>query len=247
MFKKNQNSENLLITLGDSWTQGVGCYPDEFLKQFYSGKITAIQLGELAYDVDYFSKRSWPAQLSQDIKYDLINLAKGGSANSFSAKTLLSEFDEDLSKYKNVVVVWILSEPSRFSFYSNNIIQSWLPAWPHQNRASTYKFLQSYFEEVAPSFNDDVKETEFYLKAVDYYCKAKGYKFAYGSAFTNFEGFEDISNNIHKYTTYKNFNVMLSNIDKCALYAPCGHPNEVGYQYMSTAIGQLLKTNLQFI
>jgi hypothetical protein len=251
-FKKIDNNENLLITLGDSWTEGVGCYPNSIITKFHSqkkdfGEFVKEEYGEQAMHLPTFNTGSWAYQLGNSLGYDLINLGEGGTSNSYAAKQLINEQDYNyLSTYKNVIVVWLLTEPARFSFYSKGVIGCWMPSYPTTNRVRQ-RFLQSYFEDVNPSFLDDSKETRFYLKAVDYYCKAKGYKFAYSSAFTNFEEFEDISNNMHKYTTYKNFNTLLGNIDKRSLYAPCGHPNETGYQYISDAMSKILKDNLKLV
>lgn len=246
-FEKNHNNENLLITIGDSWTEGVGCYSDELLFEYQNRKIDLDQLTHRGKIEGTFNTGSWAYQLSNDIGYDLLNLGEGGTANSWSAKKLINDFDNDyLSKYNNVIVIWLLSEPSRFSFYCQNNLASWMPAYP-SNVGATQRFLRSYFEEVNPSFEDDVKETKFYVKAVDSFCKARGYKFAYGAAFTEFSGFENVSNNLHNFTSYKNFNVLLSNIDKRALFAPDQHPNQLGYQYIGTEIAKILRNNLKFV
>lgn len=246
-FEKIHNNENLLITIGDSWTEGVGCYSDDLLFRYQNRKITLDQLTHAGKTAGTFNVGSWAYQLSQDLGYDLINLGLGGTANSWAAKTLINESDNDyLSKYTNVLVVWLLSEPSRFSFYCQNSLASWMPAYPSVH-GDTQRFLRAYFDEVKSSFEDDVKETKFYVKAVDSFCKARGYKFAYGSAFTIYPGFENVSTNLHKHTSYKCFNDLLTNIDRRALFSPDQHPNELGYQYIGTEIAKVLRNDLKFV
>ena len=121
-YEKINGRKDLLITLGDSWTAGEGCYSDEDLADYNNGIITRDQM----YDRGYASQGpgSWPDTLSTLLNMDLINLGVSGYSNSACAKRLINEHDIDYKpQYDNVYVILLLSESSRISFYSNDEIQ----------------------------------------------------------------------------------------------------------------------------
>jgi hypothetical protein len=49
---------NLLITIGDSWTEGVGYYDPELIPEYKSGKITATEL--YIKSIPGFRTQGWP-------------------------------------------------------------------------------------------------------------------------------------------------------------------------------------------
>ena len=109
-YKILNNKKNLLITLGDSWTEGVGNYEPTALLDYQKNKISQQELYSISDKLRYFYKEAWPTFLSEKLDYDLINLGQGGDANSATAKKFICDFDEnmefDSSKYEKVTVLF---------------------------------------------------------------------------------------------------------------------------------------------
>lgn len=240
--KINDNHKKLLITIGDSWTEGVGNYDPVALKEFENKKISAEDLYRISTDTNCFYPNSWPVKLSEYLEWDLINLGHGGDANSATAKKFMCDFDEkntfDFSKYKEVTVMWMLSDPFRFSFYVNERLKSWQAHGSDQ-------ILKWYTMDVHKSDQDGWLETKFFLKAVSNYCKVKNYKFIYGVAFSDIQLLNNIYNgqgNIHNYTKYQKIANCLHEDDD---WAHCGHPNAQGYVKIADALYDVLTTEFK--
>lgn len=218
--------------MGDSWTEGVGCYDPELLPAYLKNKIDMQNLYLQSRRKGFFAAGSWPTQLSQMLDCDLINIAEGGDSNSGSAKRLIQDYTTIIPgrtrKYKKVTVIWLISAHERFSFYSNKQITNFL-------QESSSKIRKSYYKDVIKSPDDFFLETAFYLRTVYWYCKANGYNFIYGSAFSPTRDLEKIynpENNIHRYISEESLNHYIDYYNS-DLWAPCRHPSEKGYAIMA--------------
>lgn len=228
-FKKINNKDNLLITIGDSWTEGVGCYDPDLLSKYHKGKIDRSTMYVESQNAGFFSRGSWATHLSEKLECDLINMGKGGAANSATAKYLIQDYHSAISeiakKYKKVNVIWLMSVPERFSFYSNKELKSYRHDIPE-------KIAKVYYSQVLKDPLDSLLEASFHLRTVDWYCKANNYNFIYGSAFTPIPDFHNITNiegsNIHQYVKVDCISQYLDHQDNMH-WAPCGHPNNDGY------------------
>jgi len=217
---------NLLISMGDSWTAGVGCYTDTVLDRLNRKEITIDEVYPLS--LDSFAENSWAKQLTNKLGWDLINLAEGGCSNSGQAKILFSKVSDELCRtYDNVFVIWLLSDPHRLSFYVNNRIESY-----HVDE-KMYKMVQ----KISSRTDTDAQlETNFYIKCVEKYCKSNNYQFLFGNAYAEAHTLKDHKSNMHKnlkYTTFNNF------VPK-NMYAYCQHPNTHGYTAIMTEIYNLI-------
>ena len=235
-YEDRKGKDTLLITLGDSWTHGVGTYSDEILKEFelnnWSQKKQQ-KKQQIAYKKSYndFYKHSWANHLANSLNADLINYGVGGSANSASAKRLIYDYDNDFKKhYGKVIVIFLLSASERFSFYKNGTIESYM---------HNMKLWEEYIKEIT-SVEDTIKETNFYIKAIQYYCRAKGYLFYYANAFS--DGYIDLPGNIHRHTPFSNYSKFLQEIPRtmCKLDQ---HPNKLGYALIAENMYQTLIDN----
>jgi len=229
--------KKLLITLGDSWTHGVGNYDPTALENFEDGLIDGNKLYTISAQKDCFYPNAWPTDLSRKLEYDLLNLGQGGDSNSATAKRFICDFDEkntlDLSKYESITVLWLLSDPFRFSFYSNHRLKSW-------HASSTDEILKWYIIDVHKTELDGWLETKYSLKSVENYCKNKNFNFLFGSAFTDILPLETIyrnERNIHNRITRKKVSEFL-NAKK--YWAHCGHPNKEGHLKIAESLYTVL-------
>lgn len=241
--------KTLLLTLGDSWTHGVGCYEPELKDKFHQGEATMQDL--FLGSFDRFSKYGWPTHAAKHLDADVKNLAFGGDANSAAVKRLLMGSHEQYRKeYDQVVVVFLMTDPSRFSFYHStgmgthqDVLQSYMPALP---QPGTEHFIQVFLQHCLGEERDELLEMAFYLKMVEVFCKAYDYHFYYGSAF--YRKMEEF------HTIYTKTNSFLHNNYLCVrdLVVPnptylselCGHPNENGYAVIGDFIGNYIKQDL---
>ena len=88
----------LLITLGCSWTEGVGCY----VPSVYYNASTAVTFNDIEPLISKYHDKNkknfhefgWPNRLGKKLAFDkVINLGVGGSSNSTAVK-IIYEFIE---------------------------------------------------------------------------------------------------------------------------------------------------------
>lgn len=238
------NMNNLLITLGDSWTEGVGCYPEFILEKY--GNPPHFSKGseqDHKYTLTHFRENTWAVHLAKKMEYDLVNLAIGGCANSTMAKKFnefLKTFERN--KYNKVLVIFLLSDPYRFSFYSNNQPASFNPMYNHNIPQGVLNFNKYYLMDLVKEDKDAWQETAFYIDCVNYMCDKHAMDLYFGSAFFT-------SKILVQYvTTPKMFfkdlpNCSVSSIlDSDLEMSKCYHPNHEGYKKISDKIYDELKS-----
>lgn len=221
---------NLLITLGDSWTAGVGCYTNEALEQLAAKKID--QHEAYMMSLDSFSKNSWPKQVASNLRCKLINLAQGGSSNCAQAKLLFDSVPDDLcNRYDKVFVVWLLSDSYRPSYYVDGKVKSWTPV------DKLYRTIQKLTRRTEL---DTQLETNFYIKCVEKFCKSNNYTFL----FSNTWGFShSLINHPSDMINELNCGDVISHGIPEEMYAHCRHPNEQGHKVIASKIQQYLTNN----
>lgn len=220
---------NLLITLGDSWTYGSGCYPQEILGKLSKRKISK----EDAYDqsISSFTKNCWPQQLANILNYDLINFGYGGDSSSGQVKNLFDNISDDLCKdYKNVFVLFLLTDGARPSFYVDGKIRSY-----HQNE----KLYQVINKLSKRDVNDTILENNFYIKCVEKFCKSNGYHFLFANSWNIQNSLINHKSNIHYYLDK---DVLVDYIPS-DLFSFCGHPNTEGYTIIAKKFQEVIKSN----
>lgn len=217
---------NLLITLGDSWTSGVGAY-EPIIRQMYGNPpIIPENAPKHHYDMlfNYFLKNSWGKLLTEKLKWELINQAAGGMSNPGTAKFFYNNVPNTLN-YKRVVVIWMLTDPARLGFFSNKLITNFTP--------SMGEIYEVCFNKIMFTDEDFFNETCFYLKAMESFCKINNFEFYYASAFSDITPIADLygrDNLLHG--NFKSYKKILKSSD----LAPCGHPNETGYKKIADEI-----------
>lgn len=241
--------QNLIIALGDSWTFGNGAYDSESLAKYQGHK----SMAQLVNDARvHMQANAWPVQLARLLDYQVINMGQGGSANSAHAKWLINSDCPDIlnakHKYDNVVVIWLLSEPQRYSLYSShksavdnilNIHTSAIIDGIINHGTEIKKFAELYFQ--LADYTSCCKDTVFYIKAVENYCTAKGYKFLFGNAFTPVS--YNSSYNLHTGQAYRTMSEFLSQDYESLMSPVCYHPNSLGYGEIAKELARILVLN----
>ena len=224
----------LLITLGDSWTQGVGCYEPKLREKLNKGEATMQEL--FLGSFERFSKCSWPTHTSRILNADVKNIALGGDANSASAKRLvMGPYSGCKKYYDDVIVVFLMTDPTRFSFFNDHIIQSFQPG------SDSSVFMEEFLKHCLSVSEDENSEALFYLNVVKNFCDVNEYHFYYGSAFH-----KDIT--LPKSTSFLHpgcsaiVDILPNEVDYMSDI--CYHPNELGYQFIGNYIGNYIKQDL---
>ena len=248
--------KKLLITMGCSLTEGVGCYDMEIFPDSYKdihGNINIKNLGTFFDDpsTQYFYEESkpkfhefgWPNKLGKKLGYDkVLNLGLAGSSTSGQVKQFFEKYlDADLSKWE-VLIVWLLPDASRISFYFHRNINNLMPS----NIDSGETSLESeYVKRLGNIVTDTVLEQIFYIKVMEQVCQSKNY-----SLLVSHNNGDD---NKELYMRYKsknylsptsNINVMeWSGYNGNDVICFEGHPNELGYSIMATNMYNIIKEN----
>jgi hypothetical protein len=228
--------KTLLITLGCSWTQGEGIYSPQVLEQFKkTRKLPDRTAEQIALEKQY----AWPTQLAMIKGWDLVNLGVGGGSNSGQAKRLIMG-NIQTHDYDRVIVMWMITESCRFSFYVHSELREFQPQdHPHffaQCSPAELALKQAYIAEISTDVGEQL-ECEFYLKTVINYCKAMNYEFNYWYARDEW---------------CLNTNKLEGSIDESSAerlieqqvghegFSPCQHPNQLGYRIIAEHLAQLL-------
>jgi hypothetical protein len=238
--------KKLLITLGCSFTEGVGCYDPLLLDT--NGK--PIYDEGLVYNssVDRFHTLGWPAKLQKKLQYDCLwNLGHGAASNSENVKRWTEIFStKKISDEYDVLVIWMLTFSGRISFYKDGKIRSVLPGSKNPTDVN-HIFYNSYLNFLGDNFNKDmILEMYFYVNIIKTICELSNYKFLYINT-SNSEGRDlDLltkstnSLNFAYKTLYPEYNSVLDRNDYAKYSAFCGHPNENGYELIAERLFQMI-------
>lgn len=262
--------KKLLITMGCSFTEGIGAYPyphesedianfvseasknPEWIKNKNFSALSPALIKEvhnlnLKY-ADSFHENGWPVHLQKKINYDkLINIGKGGAANSACVKLFIENFaDSNLSEEYDVLVLWLTTDPSRFSFYQNGSITSLLPNMQNGEK-KRHALFEAYSSFVYDTILDSTLDTIFFIRTMKEICDGKGYKFLYASlsgynSAQFVHSFFPMKESLIPYYVDLPNNHIVPNLKSDMYGSPiCGHPNKNGYQYMADSIFSILQ------
>jgi hypothetical protein len=239
--------KKLLITMGCSFTEGVGCYDPETIPSDMVDRMKHEKIEEVYItNKERFHKYSWPSFLQKKLKYDkLINLGFGGSSTSGNLKVWFEKyFDKNFSDEYDVLIIWMLPEPTRFSFYRKSSIMNINPSMSKNiYNVYSYDLGKEYINFLEDIDLDPILEQIFYLKIFDDHLKSKNYNFLFVPLIHNqnryFEKLYNINNMINlKESVLPNFS---KNPEMKSLI--CSHPNEKGYDSVSEKIFLWIEKN----
>ena len=224
------NKKKLLITIGDSYTEGVGCYDEIYLN-------SDISFEKLTSDIyikstDRFHEFGYPNELGRLLNYDkVINLASGGFAPLSNVKYFFERhLHQDYSDYE-VFIFWLIPSFFRTSFYFQGRIISKMPIG-----SVTDDFDKEYIKKLMEDGSHELNvtlETVFGIKIMELISKFKNYNFL----FTIVDmPLENTLQKVYKSNNFiSNFNVF-DGLDKKDDYSICLHPNEKGYKKVAKNI-----------
>ena len=242
-----------LITLGCSFSEGVGCYDIDLFHKY--GPI----------NTDEFQKRNNPNFLEGSIgrhiqrtcgfkKY--YNYAHGASSN----KTQFLKFFNNIPVGDDVTVLW------QITFYTRkgNIFKNRFKDWS----IATDSWVKEYYNQIIQMYDDssfggittrpygtfstidkdDRLEVAMYIKIMNEFCKSKGWKFLTWFWESNeFQIVRELYPDIEDCIIPFNRSQMNDNHTSSHITGD-GHPNENGYKLIASDLLQSIKThNKNFI
>ena len=225
-----EDKKKLLIALGCSLTEGVGCYdiniiPPECFSDnqlFFQPKYSHLYNASL----DRFHQNSWPSVLGKKLNYHkVLNLGLGGSSTSGQFKIFLDKYEDEIFEEYDVALMWFLSEPSRLSYYSGGIVRNSITTRTKTNG----KFEQGYIENIEDIIVDPLLEQLTYVKAMAEICNNR--KWEYIVMHHDLQFIHYIKKlNQKPYWLFGNWYTNFSD----ETYSPvCMHPNEKGYEFIA--------------
>jgi len=232
--------KKLLITLGCSYTEGVGCYGD------IDPNDENLTKNDESILTDRYHRYGWPLSLAKKLRYDkLINLGIRGSSTSGQIKKFFEIYYKEEFEDYDVTVIWLLSQPTRISFYSHGLItnlQPYLPIKGLEHLAAKESIATSYIDFIEDIDTDPILEQIFFIKCMEQYCENKNHSLLLIHT-------ELLADSLLKYYHPSNYYLspnpfsVLDDLDTETDYAVCHHPNEHGYEKISKNIFKLIENN----
>lgn len=183
-----KEGDNVIIGLGDSFTQGVGAYSLETWKSIPDRPNMYNISGQ--HFLEEQGQHNWVRQLCRNhlSNYKVFNLGVNGAGNRAAVKELyLNPLPDNLG---NVIVILMSTGIERFDMLKQtddtagvNWHQKWQTIFPGMtDRGPISEVDRAYFKHIY-SARSDALEFLFNVRDAQNFCKSKGYKFLFASAF----------------------------------------------------------------
>lgn len=182
-----QPGDNVIIGLGDSFTQGVGAYSLETWQSIPKDPSTYNISG--THFLDEQSKNNWARQLANKLNYKIFNLGVNGGGNRATIREMfLNRLPDNLG---NVIVILLATGMERYDLLKQsdetagiNWHQKWQTIWPNpkSDRGSISTLEREYFKEIW-STRSDALEFLFNINEAKNFCRAQGYTFLFSTVF----------------------------------------------------------------
>lgn len=182
-----KEGDNVIIGLGDSFTQGVGAYSIETWKSISNNQSTHNISGEHFRDEQ--AKYNWARQLANRLNYKTYNLGINGGGNRATIREMFLNKLPD--KLGNVIVILLATGIERYDFIKQSdqtAGQNWHQKWqtifpnPSSDRGPISVVEKAYFKTIWSPRND-VLEFIFNINDAKNYCENRGYKFLFSNVF----------------------------------------------------------------
>lgn len=181
--------DNVIIGLGDSFTQGMGTYSTETWASIADKNPPLYNIHGQNF-IEEQGQGSWVRQLVRNHLpgYKTFNLGINGGGNRAAVKELyLNPLPEGLN---NVICILMCTGKERFDFLKQddatagvNWHQKWQTIFPCQSDRGTISELdRAYFKHIWRG-RSDALELLFSIADAENFCRARGYKFLFASAF----------------------------------------------------------------
>jgi hypothetical protein len=240
------NKPKLLITMGCSLTEGEGCYdintlPNDIDINRNTFTDLYVDLTQEIKNKNYqrFHENGWPNRLGRKLNYNrVINLGFGGASTSGQLKVFMEKYYNEYFIDYDVCLIWYLSESSRISFYQDGEVRN------IQNSTSSHKSLYNEYIKLIDINYDTILEQLFYVRIMNEICSNRNWNFLVQHHDLPLgQRLRQYDSNHEYYLNQDNINIddmISSNLDYYV--SPiCSHPNENGYELISSIIYQQIK------
>lgn len=184
--------DNVIIGLGDSFTQGVGAYSAQTFKKIEKQNPSLYNITGQFF-TDEQGQNNWVRQLTTNFlpEYKTMSLGVNGAGNRAAVKELyLNPLPDDIG---NVIVILMATGMERFDFIKNEKQtsgpenhQKWRTIWPNLSlERGDIGVLEKNYAEKVWSEKTDVMEFLLNVAEAQQFCNSKGYRFVFGSAFSD--------------------------------------------------------------
>lgn len=240
--------KNIIITMGCSHTEGVGCWEDVPLNYTIdSKKFNELEHEAILYNNKrYFQEYGWPALVTKKMGYDVLyNMGESGSSISGQTKKLIEKFhDKDFSEFENKILIWLLNFEPRFSIYLKgtitNIMYNAVDELEKEFYYSHIKLLEydSISNDKIPVGEADSRLEHIHnIRTVKEFCKNRNITFV-PLVIKDYGGWASyLSPDIKFHNT--NFNIIRHHSSDLTS-SVCGHLNKDGYKILSNKIFDIL-------
>ena len=220
-----ESKPRLLITMGCSFTEGVGCFDYSILEK----DVSEYTEGDKEYvhnnSLRYMLNNSWGSQLQEMLNYEsFLNLGKGNASNSESAKLLFDKYYDNYFSQYEVLVIWLMSYSHRLSYYSGG----------HPKIYSHNNIIHDEVSKIQSNLDAGLEDL-FYLRAVQSHADSKGWKFLFshveGETLKVFRKYYK-----HQIPRFIDLKLFTSGLPPEKTSKICPHPNEIGYRDLATNI-----------
>lgn len=238
-----------LITLGCSFTEGHGCYIEPLPyyinisdKERYDmeQKIQGILEKDYEKNLENFRKHSWSYLLGKNLGFDkVINLGLCGSSNDAHLKILFDYLENNSLDNNDVLIIWYMTEPSRFSFYVDGKVKSYIPTAKETNGIE-----KEYLKEISNIDTDPILEQRFYIKVMESFCKLNNFDLILTSMNPSFKLLHKIYQTdlyLEPYPTHLSPPTTSIDSETLEYYSFCSHPNQKGYEWIADKMGKDIK------
>ena len=251
----NNIKKKLLFTLGCSFTEGDGAYPDE---PFFGPEgippdgSRRVELHGTSLQQEYrntyeevFHNYGWPAQLVRNLGYDkLINTGKNASSTSYQIKLLFEKYwNFPWHKYETLMIIY-LTDSGRFSFYSGGLPQTFM----YGTLERPWSLSGRYAKIIQDTNLDTMLEQIHHVKSLEGFCKSKGITL---KVMSYYKIEDSLMKKLYKTDIYMDSNVWdplpfdhsfgTDNWDNRYHSPICFHPNREGYRLMVENIIKKIK------
>jgi len=180
--------DNVIIGLGDSFTQGIGAYSLDTWKSIPHDPARFNISGQ--HFLDEQAANNWVRQLQKSFlpDYKVINLGVNGAGNRATIREMyLNPLPDNLG---NVIVILMATAIERYDFLKQSDETAgidwhykWQTIFPTISDRGAISRLEKEYVEQIHSMRNDALQFLFNICEAKNFCRARGYKFLFGSAF----------------------------------------------------------------
>ena len=233
--------KKLLITLGCSYTEGIGCYDFSINPNKVSWE--SLDSNKKNITLNRFHELGWPNRVGKKLGFDkVINIGHRGTSNyshiSIFCESIFSNIDL-LKKNYEILVIWMLTESTRFSFYSKNKIHTFLPASNKNGLEKGYN-LDSVNFDFCPirEMKQNILLGEHFFNSIEIPIIITSWSPDFMKVYDIYKSKSYLSPTPFIVSTPPNIEEKSRNLFISPI---CGHPNEIGYEFIAESISMKIK------